>query len=97
MRPEPVAPDDQTEIKAAVCLACSNWLHGNGKVYEHAFKPRNMTPEQRALGPLWFASAVVALYQEKLIFPAIDAEMNRRRADILSAAVSGKYNKETAH
>lgn len=54
------------EITAVVCLSCHNWMSGTGPCYSHILKPRNMTPEQRALGPATFAAWVVQLYYRKL-------------------------------
>lgn len=64
---------DNPEVTAVVCLACHNWLSGNGKVYSHPLKPRDMTPEQRASGPATFAAWVVELYYRKLYAVALES------------------------
>lgn len=86
------SPEDPTEVKVVVCLSCHNWMHGNGMVYGHALKPRNMTDAEKALGPFLFAVAVVRLYDEKLFLPAILKAKEEQRL-----AVVGAYAKETQH
>jgi hypothetical protein len=77
------------EVIAVVCLSCHNWLSGNGKVYSHPLKPRNMTDEERAAGPFLFALAVVDLYDRKLIQPALVEELNRAQAERMARVPGG--------
>jgi hypothetical protein len=77
------------EVTAIVCLSCHNWLSGNGRVYNHPLKPRNMTDEQRAIAPFLFAVTVVTLYDHKLIIPEV---LEQVRVAALSMNVKG-----TAH
>ena len=80
----------EPEITAVVCLSCHNWMSGNGRVYNHPLKPRDMTPAQRATGPFWFAVAVVDLYDKLLIQPQVVKELQEQ-------AIAGVCGKGTLH
>jgi hypothetical protein len=79
----------EPEITAVVCLSCHNWMSGTGPCYSHPLKPRNMTPEQRALGPATFAAWVVQLYYRKLY-----AIAEEQRVIVMASAI--KVN-DTTH
>jgi len=85
------------EITAVVCLSCHNWMSGNGHVYNHKLKPRHMTDDERTIAPFYFASAVVELYDRKLIMPAVQQALEEQRAAIINTAASTPYKKETSH
>ena len=76
--PDPTKPD-QPEVTAIVCLPATTGFRGTGGVFNHPLNPRDMTPRQRAEAPFWFASAVVSLYENKLIIPQIEKELAVRQ------------------
>ena len=56
-----------------------------------------MTPRQRAEAPFWFASAVVSLYENKLIIPQIEKELAVQQNLIKNAAFVTTPKREVTH
>jgi hypothetical protein len=72
------------EVLINVCYGCHTWMHGNGKVFFHLIKrsaPINMAP-------FVFAKAVVQIYEERLILPAIRQAVVRQAEENARAYAS---------
>lgn len=75
----------QKEVTVVLCHACHSRAHGQGRLYSHPFKK----DFPKDLEPYIFALAVVEMYDQELILPAILEAVRDERLTMMANMPSG--------